>query len=91
MVLVGSSGTVILANPFPFIYILLLIYCSEVQKFRHQYKIGLEKLQSASEQVAGMLAELEELQPQLKESKIQVSLIHYSITLVSMLSQVQLW
>lgn len=36
--------------------------------------MGLEKLQSASSQVAGMQQQLEELQPQLEESSVQVNL-----------------
>ena len=47
--------------------------CSEVQKLKRRYEIGLEKLQSATDQVAGMQAELEALQPQLEESSKQVS------------------
>ena len=34
--------------------------------------MGLEKLESASAQVAGMQQQLEELQPQLEESSKQV-------------------
>ena len=45
---------------------------SEVQKLKKRYEVGLDKLQSASEQVAGMQAELEKLQPQLEESSKQV-------------------
>lgn len=46
--------------------------CSEVQKLKRRYEVGLEKLKSASSQVAGMQAELEALQPQLEESSKQV-------------------
>ena len=38
----------------------------EISKSRNQYVVGLEKLAFASEQVATMRKELEELQPQLK-------------------------
>ena len=38
----------------------------EVSKLKKRYEVGLEKLQSASDQVAGMQQELEALQPQLK-------------------------
>lgn len=46
---------------------------SEVQKLKKRYEVGLEKLQSASDQVAGMQSELEALQPQLKEASKQVA------------------
>ena len=49
--------------------------CSEVQKLKKRYEVGLQKLQSASEQVSGMQAELEELQPQLEESSKQASAV----------------
>jgi dynein heavy chain len=39
---------------------------AEVLKLKKRYEIGLEKLQSASDQVATMQAELEALQPELK-------------------------
>ena len=45
---------------------------SEVQKTKRRYEIGLEKLESAASQVAGMKAQLEELKPQLEESSKQV-------------------
>ena len=48
-----------------------LLY-SEVQKLRKRYEVGLEKLQSASDQVAGMQEELENLKPKLEESSKQV-------------------
>ena len=46
--------------------------CSEVQKLRRRYEVGLDKLQSASDQVAGMQEELENLKPKLEESSKQV-------------------
>lgn len=48
---------------------------SEVLKLKRRYEMGLEKLQSASSQVAGMQQQLEELQPQLEESSVQVQII----------------
>ena len=45
---------------------------SEVLKLKKRYEMGLEKLESASAQVAGMQQQLEELQPQLEESSKQV-------------------
>ena len=45
---------------------------SELQKTKKRYEVGLEKLGSASAQVAGMQQELEELQPQLETSSKQV-------------------
>lgn len=45
---------------------------SEVMKLKKRYEMGLEKLESASAQVAGMQQQLEELQPQLEESSKQV-------------------
>ena len=39
---------------------------------RRRYEVGLEKLQSASDQVAGMQEELENLKPKLEESSKQV-------------------
>ena len=45
---------------------------SEVLKLKRRYEMGLEKLGSASDQVAGMQQQLEELQPQLEESSKQV-------------------
>ena len=45
---------------------------SEVQKLRRRYEVGLEKLESASDQVAGMQEELENLKPKLEESSKQV-------------------
>ena len=50
----------------------MLSACSEVQKLRRRYEVGLEKLQSASDQVAGMQEELENLKPKLEESSKQV-------------------
>lgn len=41
-------------------------------KLKRRYEMGLEKLQSAASQVAGMQQQLEELQPQLEESSVQV-------------------
>ena len=37
----------------------------EVMKLKKRYEIGLEKLESAASQVAGMQEELEKLKPQL--------------------------
>ncbi len=45
---------------------------SEVIKLKKRYEMGLEKLGSASAQVAGMQQQLEGLQPQLEESSKQV-------------------
>ena len=45
---------------------------SEVSKLKRRYETGLEKLQSASAQVAGMQLQLEKLQPQLEESSKEV-------------------
>ena len=42
-------------------------------KLKKRYEVGLDKLESASDQVAGMQAELEALQPQLQEAKKQVT------------------
>ncbi len=39
---------------------------------KRRYEMGLDKLESAASQVAGMQQQLEELQPQLEESSIQV-------------------
>ena len=44
-----------------------------MQKLKKRYEVGLEKLKSASDQVAGMQIELEKLQPQLKQSSEQVA------------------
>ena len=44
-----------------------------MSKLKKRYEIGLEKLQSASDQVAGMQAELEALQPELKVAGKKVS------------------
>lgn len=52
--------------------IISISLCSEVSKLKKRYEVGLEKLQSASDQVASMQAELEALQPQLKEAGKQV-------------------
>lgn len=46
---------------------------NEVMKLKKRYEVGLDKLESASDQVAGMQAELEALQPQLQEAKKQVA------------------
>jgi dynein heavy chain len=53
---------------------------SEVQKLRRRYEVGLEKLQSASDQVAGMQEELENLKPKLEESSKQVAEMMVVIT-----------
>lgn len=45
---------------------------NEVLKLKKRYEMGLEKLESASDQVAGMQQQLEELQPQLEKSSKQV-------------------
>ncbi len=45
---------------------------NEVIKLKRRYETGLEKLDSASAQVAGMQEQLEELQPQLEKSSIEV-------------------
>ena len=45
---------------------------NDVLKLKKRYEMGLEKLESASAQVAGMQQQLEELQPQLEESSKQV-------------------
>nr|XP_032821318.1 dynein heavy chain 7, axonemal isoform X2 [Petromyzon marinus] len=44
----------------------------EVMRMKRRYEVGLEKLESATSQVAGMQAELAALQPQLLEAGIQV-------------------
>ncbi|CAG5865931.1 unnamed protein product, partial [Menidia menidia] len=44
----------------------------EVMKLKHRYEVGLEKLESAAEQVATMQVELEALQPQLVVAGKQV-------------------
>ena len=41
-------------------------------KAKKRYEVGLEKLQSAASQVAGMQKELTDLQPQLVEASKQV-------------------
>lgn len=38
---------------------------SEAMKLKHRYEVGLEKLESAADQLGSMQAELEALQPQL--------------------------
>ena len=48
-----------------------------MQKLRKRYEVGLEKLQSASDQVAGMQEELENLKPKLEESSKQVHVYTY--------------
>ncbi|XP_047226085.1 dynein axonemal heavy chain 7 isoform X2 [Girardinichthys multiradiatus] len=45
---------------------------AEVMKLKHRYEVGLEKLQSAADQVATMQIELEALQPQLLVASKQV-------------------
>ena len=60
-------------NCIPYLYHSSLPYSSEVQKLKKRYEVGLEKLKSASDQVAGMQIELEKLQPQLKLSSEQVA------------------
>ncbi|XP_033097643.1 dynein heavy chain 7, axonemal-like isoform X2 [Anneissia japonica] len=45
---------------------------AEVMKNKKRYEVGLEKLQSAASQVAGMQKELEDLQPQLKVATKEV-------------------
>ena len=53
--------------------LLPMLYYSEVLKLKRRYETGLEKLESASTQVAGMQQQLEELQPQLEQSSKQVA------------------
>lgn len=50
----------------------LLSLSSEVLKLKHCYAVGLEKLQSAADQVATMQVELEALQPDLLVASKQV-------------------
>ncbi|XP_072468815.1 dynein axonemal heavy chain 7 isoform X2 [Notamacropus eugenii] len=45
---------------------------SEVMTMKRRYEVGLEKLDSASSQVATMQCELEALQPQLKVASLEV-------------------
>ena len=45
----------------------------ETMRLKRRYEVGLEKLASSAEQVAGMQSELEALQPKLKESAIEVA------------------
>ena len=45
----------------------------ETMRLKKRYEVGLEKLASSAEQVAGMQIELEALQPKLKESAIEVA------------------
>ncbi|XP_069839698.1 dynein axonemal heavy chain 7 isoform X1 [Dendropsophus ebraccatus] len=45
---------------------------SEVMKMKRRYEVGLDKLESASSQVATMQSELEALQPQLKVASREV-------------------
>lgn len=52
---------------------------SEVLKLKKRYEMGLEKLESASDQVAGMQQQLEGLQPQLEESSKQVIEVLYCL------------
>ena len=42
-----------------------VVICSEVNKAKMRYEVGLEKLQSAASDVAKMQVELTDLQPQL--------------------------
>ena len=49
---------------------------SEVLKMKRRYEMGLDKLESAASQVAGMQQQLEELQPQLEESSVQVQWLY---------------
>lgn len=60
------------------------IFLSEVMKLKRRYEVGLEKLDSASAQVATMQVELEALQPQLKVAseevdKMMVKIEHESV------------
>ncbi|XP_034417782.1 dynein heavy chain 7, axonemal [Cyclopterus lumpus] len=45
---------------------------AEVVKLKHRYEVGLEKLESAADQVATMQVELEALQPQLRVASKEV-------------------
>ncbi|KAK2526126.1 Dnah7 [Columba guinea] len=45
---------------------------SKVKKIKRRYEVGLEKLESAASQVSLMQAELEALQPQLREASKEV-------------------
>ncbi|KAM8856216.1 dynein axonemal heavy chain 7 [Spinachia spinachia] len=45
---------------------------AEVMKLKRRYEVGLEKLESAADQVASMQVELEALQPQLRVASKQV-------------------
>ncbi|XP_031730848.1 dynein heavy chain 7, axonemal isoform X1 [Anarrhichthys ocellatus] len=45
---------------------------TEVMKLKHRYEVGLEKLESAADQVATMQIELEALQPQLRVASKEV-------------------
>lgn len=47
------------------IHVCLFLLPSEVMKLKRRYEVGLEKLESAADQVATMQVELEALQPQL--------------------------
>lgn len=49
-----------------------LFASSEVMKMKRRYEVGLDKLDSASSQVATMQGELEALHPQLKVASRQV-------------------
>lgn len=48
-------------------------------KLKKRYEVGLEKLESASNQVAGMQAELEALQPELKVASKKVNTLSLSL------------
>ena len=61
--------------------LMLICYYSEVLKLKKRYEVGLEKLESASDQVAGMQAELEALQPELKVASKKVIIPSYMYTL----------
>lgn len=60
----------------------LNIVFSEVSKLKRRYEVGLEKLKSASDQVASMQIELEALQPELQVSKKKVGATHSHIIIV---------
>ena len=69
---VNTSSVVFLSLPL-ISYTAHSLFSSEVMKLKKRYVVGLEKLESASDQVAGMQSELEALQPQLKEASKQVA------------------
>ena len=68
------------------LYGVILQSYSEVQKLRRRYEVGLEKLESASDQVAGMQEELENLKPKLEESSKQVCTYSIMTTGICVLS-----